>query len=59
MSDQMAYSIVKTLFDKKPELVAVHSEAQNIELKSQAVGSPIPFHPGAKKYFEEQGVKVN
>ena len=23
------------------------------------LGSPIPFHPGAKKYLEEQGVKVN
>jgi len=59
MSDQMAYTIVKTLFEKKAELVAVHKEAQNIELKSQAAGSPIPFHPGARKYFEEQGVKVN
>jgi hypothetical protein len=59
MSDQMAYSIVKTLFEKKAELVAVHKEAQNIELKSQPLGSPIPFHPGARKYLEEQGVKVN
>ena len=59
MSDQMAYTIVKTLFDKKPELVAVHKEAQNIELKNQPGGSPIPFHPGAKKYFAEQNVKVN
>jgi hypothetical protein len=59
MSDQMAYTIVKTLFEKKPELVAVHKEAQNIELKSQPLGSPIPFHPGARKYLEEQGVKVN
>jgi TRAP transporter TAXI family solute receptor len=57
MSPQMAYTIVKTLFEHKPELVAVHKEAQNIELKSQAVGSPIPFHPGARKYYEEQGVK--
>ena len=59
MSDQMAYNIVKTVFEKKPELVAVHSEAKNIELKSQSLGSPIPFHPGAKKYLEEQGIKVN
>jgi uncharacterized protein len=55
----MAYTIVKTLFEKKAEIVAVHKEAQNIELKSQASGSPIPFHPGAKKYLEEQGIKVN
>jgi len=59
MSDQMAYNIVKTLLEKKPDLVAVHKEAENIDLKSQAVGSPIPFHPGAKKYLEERGVKVN
>jgi TRAP transporter TAXI family solute receptor len=59
MSDAMAYAIVKTLFEKKSELVAVHKEALNIELKSQPIGSPIPFHPGARKYFEEQGVKVN
>jgi hypothetical protein len=57
MSDQMAYSIAKTLYEKKPDLVAVHAEAKNIELKNQASGSPVPFHPGAKKYFEEQGVK--
>ena len=59
MSDQMAYDIVKTLFEKKPDLVAVHKEAANIDLKSQAIGSPIPFHPGAKKYLEEKGIKVN
>ena len=57
MSDQMAYDIVKTLMEKKPELVAVHKEALNIDLKYQKVGSPLPYHPGAKKYFEEQGVK--
>ena len=57
MSDQLAYDIVKTLMEKKPELVAVHKEAENIDIKYQKIGSPIPYHPGAKKYFEEQGVK--
>ena len=58
MSDTMAYNIVKTLFEKKPELVAVHKEAEHIDLKDQVGASPIPFHPGAKKYLEEHGVKV-
>ena len=57
MSNEMAYNVVKTLMEKKPELVAVHKEATNIDVKYQAVGSPLPWHPGAKKYFEEQGVK--
>src|SRR5215510_4643693 len=58
MSDTMAYNIVKTLFEKKAELVAVHKEAEHIDLKNQAGASPVPFHPGAKKYLEEHGVKV-
>jgi uncharacterized protein len=59
MSDKMAYDIVKTLFDNKPELVAVHKEAENIDLKRQTQQfTPVPFHPGAAKYFAEKGVKV-
>ena len=57
MSDKMAYDIVKTLWEKKPELVAVHKEAEHIDLKNQKSGTPVPYHPGAKKYLEEQGVK--
>ena len=58
MSDTMAYNIVKTLFEKKADLVAVHKEAEHIDLKNQVGASPVPFHPGAKKYLEEHGVKV-
>jgi TRAP transporter TAXI family solute receptor len=57
MSDDMAYTIVKTLMEKKDELVAVHREAENISLEKQAGSSPIPMHPGARRYFEERGVK--
>ena len=48
MSDEMAYQIVKTLYEKKPELVAVHKEAENIDLKHQGATSPLPYHPGAR-----------
>ncbi len=57
MTDEMAYTIVKTLMEKKDELVAVHREAKNITLEAQAGSSPIPMHPGARKYWEERGVK--
>jgi TRAP transporter TAXI family solute receptor len=60
MSEQIAYNIVKTIFDKRSDLIAVHKEAENFKLESQkAASSPIPFHPGAAKYFAERGVKVN
>ena len=60
MDDKTAYNIVKTIFDKKADLVAVHKEAENFKLENQkGAASPIPFHPGAVKYFAEHGVKIN
>ena len=60
MSDQLAYDIVKTLFDRKEDIVRVHAEAKNFDLKYQSDGAAvIPYHPGAKKYFAEKGVKLN
>ena len=60
MPDQVTYNIVKTIFDKRDELILVHKEAASFELKSQTnAASPIPFHPGAIKYFAEKGVKLN
>jgi TRAP transporter TAXI family solute receptor len=58
MKDTVAYDIVKTLFEHKPELVAVHKMAEELELAPQADGSPLPFHPGAAKYFKEKGVNL-
>jgi len=58
MKEQVAYDIVKTLFEKKPELIAVHRMAENLEYETQVDGSPIPFHPGALKYFKEKGINI-
>jgi uncharacterized protein len=59
LSNQTAYNIVKTIFDKRDDLIAVHKEAENFRLENQkAAASPIPFHPGAVKYFAERGIKI-
>jgi TRAP transporter TAXI family solute receptor len=57
MSNDDAYTIVKTLVEKKADIVAVHKEAESFSLDNQVQErSPIPFHPGALKYFKEKGV---
>jgi TRAP transporter TAXI family solute receptor len=57
MPDQVAYDIVKTFIEKRDELVAVHREAQSITLENQVPkNTPIPWHPGALKYFKEKGL---
>jgi len=60
MDEKTAYNIVKTIFDRKDDIVAVHKEAINFKLENQKqAATPIPFHPGALKYFAEKGIKVN
>jgi TRAP transporter TAXI family solute receptor len=60
MDEKTAYNIVKAVFDHKPDIVAVHKEAENIKMENQKKdATPIPWHPGAMKYFAEKGIKLN
>ena len=58
MDATLVYNILKALFDHKPELVAVHQEAKNLTLATATLGSPLPLHPGAIKYFQEKGIQI-
>jgi TRAP transporter TAXI family solute receptor len=59
MKGDVVYDILKTLFDHKQELITVHREARWLSMEPQATGgSPIPFHPGAIRYFAEKGLKI-
>ncbi len=59
MKGDIVYDILKTLFDHKQELITVHREARWLSMEPQVTGgSPIPFHPGAIRYFTEKGLKI-
>ncbi len=59
MDEKTAYNITKAVFEHKDELVRVHKEAENIKLENQKKdASPVPWHPGAVKYFAEKGIKI-
>jgi uncharacterized protein len=59
MSDDVAYNITKTIFEKRDEWATVHAEAKNVKLENQvAANSPVKFHPGALRYYTEKGIKV-
>jgi len=59
LPENLVYSVAKVFLEHRNELVAVHKDASYITLQNQASGeSPIPFHPGALRYFKEKGLKI-
>jgi TRAP transporter TAXI family solute receptor len=59
MNEDLAYKVVKAIFDHREDLVRVHKEAENIKLENQKTeASSIPWHPAAIKYFAEKGIKL-
>ena len=58
MDNQLAYNLLKAIFDHLKELSAIHKEALNITLKDGASSKAIPYHAGAQKFFKEKGFSV-
>ena len=58
MSDEVAYSLAEIMNTREKELE--YSAGVTIEQDDSrvAAGITIPFHPGALKYYEEQGIQV-
>ncbi len=56
VSDEVAYQMTKLLFENLDTLKAAHSAAAGILIEEAVKGSPIPLHPGAERYYKEQGL---
>ncbi|QEA38823.1 TAXI family TRAP transporter solute-binding subunit [Pistricoccus aurantiacus] len=59
LDDDLAYQITKLLFENTDELIAIHPAANDTTVKFSTDSTPIPFHPGALRYYEEVGAKVS
>jgi TRAP transporter TAXI family solute receptor len=56
MSEDLAYNILKAVFDHKEELNKIHAKFKLITLETATKGMSVPLHPGAVKFFKERGV---
>ena len=56
MSEPLAYDITRVLFERQEELAAIHPQARDLSLETALTGSPIPFHPGAIRFYRERNV---
>src|SRR3984885_4720339 len=56
VSDDLAYQLTKLIFESLPELANSHVAGKEIKLETAAMGSPVPLHPGAIRYYKEKGL---
>ena len=58
LSEDVVYEIVKAVFENKEALAAGHPKFEALSPEDAVNGMSVPFHAGAKKYYEEQGISV-
>jgi uncharacterized protein len=58
MAESLAYEITKVLLERTQELASANVAASEITPATAVRGSPVPFHPGALRYYREAGIAV-
>ena len=56
VSEDDVYNIVSTIFENKDTLA--HKKAEELDVNFAASVTAVPYHPGAARYFAEQGIEV-
>lgn len=54
MDEELVYNLTKILFEKTSELT--HAKGAEITAEYAVTGAPVPFHPGAERFYREIGV---
>lgn len=55
--DDVVYSLTKALWENLDRIRAAHARGRDLDLAKALEGMPLPLHPGAERYYREQGVR--
>ncbi len=58
VSEEDVYNFVSTIFNNTSAITEQHAKGGELDLNFAASVTSVPYHPGAARYFEEQGVEV-
>jgi TRAP transporter TAXI family solute receptor len=55
--DDVVYLLTKALWENgAAKMAQAHAKGKDVQMKTALAGMAIPLHPGAEKYYKEQGV---
>jgi uncharacterized protein len=57
MDEDVVYDLVRTMYENAGDVEHAASEATQLDIAVDSLG-PISLHPGAQRYYDEQGVEV-
>ncbi|RDW17522.1 hypothetical protein CWR48_13430 [Oceanobacillus arenosus] len=58
MDEDLIYDLSKLLYESTDRLAGIHAQGSFYSLENATTGVTIPYHKGAAKYLEEQGIEV-
>ena len=56
--EEVVYQLTKLLWDNLATLQEIHSATREMVLDEALKGIPVALHPGALRYYREQGVAI-
>lgn len=57
LDEEIVYQMTKALFENLNDLSIAHAKGKEVSAQAAVTGVSVPFHPGAKKYYNEIGLK--
>ena len=58
VDEEAVYLITRAMYENLPFLHNIHPATMNMSLERAISGLPLPLHPGALRYYEEQGLEI-
>ena len=58
VAEDDAYNFISTIFNDKDSIAASHDKGNELDLAFAASITNVPYHPGAAKFYAEQGIEV-
>ena len=58
VDEEAVYLITQAMYENLPFLNNIHPVTQHMALDRALAGLPLPLHPGALRYYEEQGLDI-
>lgn len=58
VSEEVVYNLTKLLWDNLATLQEIHSATKEMILQEALAGVTVPLHPGALRYYTEQGLSI-